>query len=285
MRHLLTPLLGLFAFSLHAADLSQARQLMVARRVPEARPLLEAAVKEEPSNVDALLMLGQCQMDMQELVASVETLAKAAELAPKRTDVLVSYGGVCLQQAAVARSLGLTKKGRAALEGALEIDPALIDARQILISYYSNAPWFAGGDMDKAYSHAKALRTTAPDQGLIAMLNLKSKDKKYNEVFALCDEELAKNPDNYAILYEFGRAASLSGERKEEGIAALQKCTTLTQPPHAPSKGGAYYRMGLIYQKIKKTDEARKCFDEALKADPTNQALGEQVKKARASLG
>jgi len=281
MRHLLTPLLGLFAFSLHAADLSQARQLMMARRVPEARPLLETAVKEEPTNVDALLLLGQCQMDMQDLVASVETLAKAAELAPKRTDVLVSYGGVCLQQAAVARSLGLTKRGRAALESALEIDPALIDPRQILISYYSNAPWFAGGDMDKAYAHATALRKTAPDQGLIVMLNLKSKEKKFKEVFSLCDEELAKNPDNYSVLYEFGRAASLSGERREEAIAALQKCVTLTQPPHAPSKGGAYYRMGLIYQKSNKADEARKCFDEALKADPANQVLADQVKKAR----
>jgi tetratricopeptide (TPR) repeat protein len=285
MRHLLTPLLGLFAFSLHAADLSQARQLMMARRVPEARPLLEGAVKEEPSNVDALLMLGQCQMDMQDLVPAVETLAKAAELAPTRTDVLVSYGGVCLQQAAVARSLGLTKKGRAALESALEIDPALIDARQILISYYSNAPWFAGGDMDKAYAHAKALRTSAPDQGLIAMLNLKSKDKHYSEVFALCDEELARNPENYAVLYEFGRAVSLSGERRDEGIAALQKCVTLTQPPHAPGKGGAFYRMGLIYQKSNKPEEARRCFEEAMKVEPANQALMDQVKKAKAALG
>jgi tetratricopeptide (TPR) repeat protein len=271
----------LSALALNAADdLAQARSLIAAKRVPEARPLLEALVVASPGDVDALLLLGECQAKMQQPEASLATLEKAATLAPKRADVANAYGRLCLEQAGKERSLSLIKKGRSQLERALELDPKMVEPRLALITFFSAAPWFAGGSMDKAYAQVEALEKLDAKLALVMKVSLMNKEKKYEEALAVLDGYLKQNADDYTANYEFGRAVSQSGKRSPEGLAALRKCLTLTPPKGSPGHDGVHYRMGLIFQNTKDYSSARAELDEALKSDPKNR----QFIEARAKL-
>src|SRR5581483_9617014 len=53
-----------------------------------ARDLLEAAVRQQPENVDALYSLGFVYSSLKQTEAALRALAQAARLAPKRADVV-----------------------------------------------------------------------------------------------------------------------------------------------------------------------------------------------------
>jgi tetratricopeptide (TPR) repeat protein len=280
MKSSLPLLVSLLALQVSAADLSEARRLMNAKRVPEALPILEQAQAEAPENVELLLLLSRAQAETQQVPKALETLEKALKLAPARPDVLTAYGLANLAEAGKQRSLSLAKKGREALEKAIEAQPENTSARQALFTYYLNAPWIAGGSTDKARQQAEAINGYNPQIGLMLLVAVSNKDKKYEKSFALCDQALAKDAGDYFALYEFGRTATLSKTRLDEGLAALENCLGKTAPRDAAPHSMVYFRLGQIYAAKGDKDSARKQYEEGLKLDPSNK----QISRALAEL-
>lgn len=263
----------LLALSASGADLGEAKKLVEAKRVPEALPLLERARDEAPNDVEVLFLLGRCQAETQQGAKAVETLEKAVGLAPERPDVLTSYGLACLGEAGKQTSLSLAKKGRGALEKAVVLEPGNVMARRALFSYYLNAPWIAGGSEDKARQQAEALNRLDPQVGLMLLVALKNKAKKFDEALALCDEALKRNPEDYFALYELGRTASLSKKRLDEGLAALEKCLASPAPAEGAPHSMVHFRLGLIHAAKGDPETARRHYEEGLKEDPSNRQL------------
>ena len=89
-------------------------------------------------------------------------------------------------------------------------------------------------------------------------------------------------PDDYGILFEVGRGASLagSGAQVDAGIAALQKCLRLKPPPDAPGAAVVDYRLGTLWFKKGDLAAARAAYAAALKGDPAN----EPARRALAQL-
>lgn len=280
---LLAALLFLASLRLLALPVEDAKVLMDQKRAPEAIPLLQNWLASNPSDVTALLLLGNCQALQQEGNKAVETYEKALALAPDRVDLLCAYGGTCMLEAGKQTSVSLASRGRKALEKACFLDPKSLDAHEGLILFYSNAPWIAGGDMDKAFAHAKALRAAHPQRGLVQLIALYTKEKKFKEAFTLLDKVLTETPDDYLALYALGRLASVSGERLQDGLQALKRCLELEPPKAGPNHAGAHFRMGMILKKLGDQLAAEKCFDEALRLEGNNKLFADQVKKARQS--
>lgn len=273
-------LLSLLALSASGADLTEAKRLVDAKRVPEALPLLEKALETEPENVDLLLLLGRCQTETQQETKALATLEKAFKLAPERADVLSPYGLACLGEASRQKSISLARKGRDALDKAIALQPDNILARRTLFAYYLNAPWIAGGSTDKAREQAEAINRFDPNQGLMLLVALKNKDKKFDDAFALCTEALKRDPESYFALYELGRTAALSGARLDEGLAALRKCLEKPAPADGAPRSMVLFRLGMIL--VAKGDKAgaRLQYEEGLKLDPSNK----QIAKALSTL-
>jgi tetratricopeptide (TPR) repeat protein len=278
-------LLAFLTLSLSAADLTEARALIDSKRIPEAKPILEKIAAAEPGNADALLLLGRCLACMGRRDEAMPVLEKAAALQTSRADILAELGVVYLEEARLKNSLSLMRKGRWTIEKALEIDPGNMLAHEGLFGFFSNAPWLVGGSMDKAYRQALAIREHNPQRGLVLMVGLKNKEKKYAESFALCHEVLKQTPDDYTALYEIGLTASLSGERTDEALVSLEKCFRIIPPPGVPGHAGVHYRIGLILQAKGAKSKAAEHFAAGLALDPRNEQLLDAQARLKQACG
>ena len=231
-------------------ELKSAIALFDAKRVPEAREQLAALVAREPKNVRALWYLGQSELKMQRREDAAATLAKAAELAPKDHRILADYGSASLLRATELgvsfRAIGFARRGRNALEQAVQLAPDITGYREGLVQFYTRAPGFAGGDFDKAYAHIVEITKRDPERGAVIRANTLASEKRYDEALAACEAFLRDQPDNYLALYTLGRIASETGRELARGEAALRRCLQITPKIQEPDHAGAHYRLGMI---------------------------------------
>ncbi|MFA6962591.1 MAG: tetratricopeptide repeat protein [Opitutaceae bacterium] len=254
------------------APLDAAIALYNAHRAAEAIEPLKAIIAREPKNVSALWYLGRCLLKTQNREAAADTLAKAVALSPNDPKILADYGTANLLH---ATELGHTfgaifyaRRGRNALEQAVKLSPDTIAYREGLIQFYTRAPSFAGGDLDKAYVHIAEIAKRDPARGTVIKATTLCSEKRYDEALAACEDFLREQPDNYLGLYTLGRIASETGRDLAKGEQALRRCLQITPRTEEPDHAGAHYRLGLIYEKDHRPDEARTEFKAALALEP-----------------
>src|SRR5262249_26131969 len=161
---------------------------------------------------------------------------------------LADFGGASLELADRTRSPAAASRGRDALEKSLTLDPENLDAREGLYQFYMQAPWPLGSGR-KAEAHLAEIRKRDSDRALAIVATVKVNEKDFSGAFATCEDALAKNPNRYVALFQFGRTAALSGERLERGLELLQKCLTLEPPGStAPGRGAVWICIGDIHR-------------------------------------
>lgn len=282
----LLPVLLLALASLaRATDLDDAVALYKEKKYPEARVALEKITAAEPQNASAAYHLGLTLLRRnapKSLDEAVPWLEKAATLEPKNTLYLFDCGGAMLQLARKNTSLSAASKARELLEKAVVLKPDYTDAREALYQYYSQAPFFAGGSNAKAKVHLEAIRQYDPDRATVLTIIAKANAKDFAAAFKICDEVLAKDPDNYTAHYQYGRTAAVSDLNLANGLVHLQKCLTLT-PPNAssPPHTHVWNRIGNLHEKLKHPAEARTAYETALKLDPGNKQASDALAKLK----
>jgi tetratricopeptide (TPR) repeat protein len=259
-----------------AADVSggvgfdAALSLFKARRYPEARVAFEQIVAVEPNNAAALHYLGRTILARNDNAAFEEGLvwlAKAVKLEPDNSVYLGIYGGASLQFAARTNSVSAAMRGRDAMEKALAIDPDYMEAREGLFQFYQRAPWPIGSSA-KAAAQLAEIRKRNPDLATVLDVVSKTNAKDFSAAFKLCDQVLAKNPDDYSALYHYGRTASISGQNLERGLSCLKRCLELVPPtPASPSHSNAWQRIGNLLEQLQRAPEARAAYETALQLD------------------
>jgi tetratricopeptide (TPR) repeat protein len=263
-----------------ASDLDHAISLFETKRYPEAREILEKIVAADPRNAKACHYLGRtiiARNDTPAFEEGVKWLAKAVELEPDNAIYLGIYGGTSLQLAGRTNSLSAATKGREAMEKALALDPNYLEAREGLFQFYQRAPWPIGSSA-KAEVQLEEIRKRDPDLATVLGVGSKTRAKDFPAAFRLCDEVLAKNPDNYAALYQYGRTASICGQNLERGLARLQKCLGIEPPtPASPSHSNVWQRIGSIQEQLHHLDDARQAYETALRLDPSNVAASAAI--------
>ncbi len=264
-----------------AAPLDDAIALFRAKRYPEARAVLEKITAAEPKNAAAAYYLGMTirrRADSTSIDEAVPWLAKAVELEPNNATYLADFGGSSMELAGKKASLSAATRGRDAMIRAIELGPENLKAREGLMQFYVQAPWPLGSTT-KALAQAEEIRKRDPARGLIALITVKTADKKYAEALALCEEALKTAPDDYSALYQIGRLASMTGEKLDRGLVVLRRCLELTPPPNQPGPTGAYYRIGVIQEKKGDKPAARAAYESALKLDPAFKPAVEALAK------
>jgi tetratricopeptide (TPR) repeat protein len=251
-----------------------AMRLAHTNHAAEARAALQSLVDREPNNAGAWHALGLVLREANDTAGfeqAADCLKKAVDLDPHNETYLADYGGTSMELAGRTRSISAATNGRSAMEKAVEMNPDDLDAREGLFQYYNQAPFFVGGSSAKAAHELEEIRKRDPDRATVLEVITKTAAKDFDAAFEICDRALAKNPDNYAALYQYGRAASLSGRNLERGLACLQRCLTLEPPTVAsPRHTHAWYRLGDIQLKLAHGAEAKAAFEESLKLDSGN---------------
>jgi tetratricopeptide (TPR) repeat protein len=287
---------------------------MDSREYNEAKAILQPL---GVTDATAAFYLGQIAMEQNEPPQAVDWFEKAVAMNPRNSvyyDWLGRAYGVQAQHASKFKQPFLAGKTKSAWEKAVALDPNNLDAREDIILYYLQAPGFMGGSKDKARLMAQEIQKRNAYRGAVAWVRIcgdaKDKpcmerelnllvnsypdsavgysslasyyvsEKQYDKAFAVIDGRLKAKPGDPAMLYAYGRTASVTGMNLERGEQALKEY--MASPiPTGPSIAHAHYRLGLIEEKKGAKDLARREYQAALRLDPGQQ----EASKALAALG
>lgn len=260
--------------------IEQARTSFEQRKYDRVKAVLTSIDKEDPAFADAQYYLGRVAYEEKEYEEAADLFNEAIDTNDKVADYHHWLGNAYRNRALISNPFTgamLAPKIRKAWENAAALDARNMDARISLIGYYTQAPGFMGGSMDKAKEVANQLIKLNPAIGHREMGEIFMLEKNYEKAIILFEESLKENPEDYLTIYQFGKASALSGQRLDRGEECLKKYLTHTPQTDEPSHAGANMRLAQIKEKMGNKAEAKRLYEIALRAD-------DSLKEAREGL-
>jgi len=188
----------------------EARAHFMAQRYPESRAAFEALdATAEPDNPRIHYYLGRIAMKRSDDAAAITHFARATQLDSANSGYFAELGGayaLALDKAALLNKPALAKKVRAALEHAIELDPANLDAREGLV------PSFLGGGFKKAIAQAEEIRTHDLVRGTGVLADLYRRANDTARAAEVYETLLREHPDNAYAHYALGQFAEAAGD-------------------------------------------------------------------------
>jgi len=151
---------------MNAQDLRRMFEAGEYRKVQEAS---EAALAATPRDPDLHYWLARSSYELGIYDTAVRAAEEACRLDPQKSDFQMWLGRAYGRKAEIESSFFLARKTKRALETAVKLDPANVEARRNLVEYYAEAPWFLGGGKDKARQQVEAVTALDPLQGKLAL--------------------------------------------------------------------------------------------------------------------
>jgi tetratricopeptide (TPR) repeat protein len=274
------------------------------------RPLADTSAR-------AATLLGRIAWQSANYKDAARWLDAAIALDPRHVDAYVWRGRTYVQEIETTNFLrkgAVAGHARSMFEKAVEIDPSSFEAREARTEYLMNAPGIAGGSIDKARAEANAAKRVSPVRGALlvgrveekagntaaaeaeyralttsfpdssgaweALTTLYQSQSRWDDAFRVIDDRLRANPNDYGMLYQLGRAASLSGQRLEAGEEALRRYLGRDNARKA-FDGTVHYRLATIRERRGDVQGARSEYELAVALDPRNVAAKRALEKLR----
>jgi tetratricopeptide (TPR) repeat protein len=274
------------------------------------RPLADTSAR-------AATLLGRIAWQSANYKDAARWLDAAIALDPRHVDAYVWRGRTYVQEIETTNFLrkgAVAGRARSMFEKAVEIDPSSFEAREARTEYLMNAPGIAGGSIDKARTEANAAKRVSPVRGALlvgrveekagntaaaeaeyralttsfpdssgaweALTTLYQSQSRWDDAFRVIDDRLRANPNDYGMLYQLGRAASLSGQRLEAGEEALRRYLGRDNARKA-FDGTVHYRLATIRERRGDVQGARSEYELAVALDPRNVAAKRALDKLR----
>jgi tetratricopeptide (TPR) repeat protein len=242
---------------------------------------------------------------------AVEAADRLIALAPGVSTWQLVFGQAYLSHAREhpsLRAISRVRRGRAAVERAIALDPDNLDARYTLLLFLIQAPGVAGGSREQAAEQATEIARRDPARGLRARLELAATEKDpapaVSELVGealpvvavgadsggqllgallaaagnLRDRELretltarlyAARPDDPVAAYHRARLWVIEGERLAEAERLLLEY--LAGPERragAASRAGAHWRLAQLYRRQERDEHAEEQYRLAAALDP-----------------
>lgn len=295
--------------------LDQAKNLFESRKYTEAKKILEAVDDDNKEYAEAQYYLGRIAYYEDKYEDALDYFEEAVEENDKVADYhnwLGNTYGTIAKDANPLRQGMLAPKMKSAWESAIALDAKNIEARKSLIEYYTQAPGFMGGSYEKAHEVAKQIKRLDLAEGHLAagriyareekfaeaekefvamtkanpdyangLANFYVNQKQYDKAFVVYEELQKKNPTSMTTIYQLGRVSAISGQRLDKGEECLKKYLAYQPNRNEPSHAGAHMRLGNIYEKKGKKQEAKKAYETSLKLDPTMKEAKEGLERVK----
>ena len=211
----------------------------------------QSVLREQPRHIAALSNLGVIYSRTNRADKAIAVYRRALEVSPNDKAILLNLGLVYLKQEAHSRALPYFAR-------VVAIDPQHLQARQLLAVCRAYA-----GQMAPAIHDLEALRAAAPrDEGILFLLGfayLKNHDaEKAKAIFQLMFEAAGAERAQFLL----GKAyyeATLFPQAEESFFEVLRL------DPRFP---GVHLELGKVYISLRRTDEAIRELELALKENP-----------------
>jgi tetratricopeptide (TPR) repeat protein len=148
------------------------------------------SAQSEPAAFTARAVAAMAAGDFHAAVAAADS-ALARE--PESAAVQLVLGQAYLSHARANPGLGAigkVKKGRAAVERAIALDPNNLDARATLLQFLLQAPGIVGGSRDAAREQALEIERRDRERGLLARLNVATVGGRKEEILDVYEDAL-----------------------------------------------------------------------------------------------
>ena len=182
MKHIL---FLLFPFLLCAqSSFDKAQKLFDDGKHEQSKPIFEALLKANPSNLKIIENLGDIAGNSKSWVEAVAYYKKLKDLKPSEADYYYKYGGATGMLALEVnrfRALGMIDEIRESFEKAIKLDPKHIDARWALIEYYMQLPRIIGGSEAKAILYSNELMKISAVDGYMSRGRIDEYYKRYKK--------------------------------------------------------------------------------------------------------
>ncbi len=283
--------------------LDQGKVLYESKKLDQARKIFQSIDDDDRQYSQAQYYLGRIAFDQKNWDDAEDFLEEAIDADGKVADFHLWLGhtlGNMIGDANMLRKTMIAPKLRDAYARAVELKPDLVDAHWGLMMFCMEAPSVMGGGLDKAKAEAQVIAKYSEADGHRAMgviynkeqkfsdaekeftlawkanpkytgplLNFYANRKEYVKAMEFIDPLLKSEPENYLLIYQFGKLSALSGQQLDRGLEYLNKYLSYTPKTNEPSHAGAQMRLGQIYEKKGNKGEAKKRYELALKTDPT----------------
>jgi len=170
------------------------RALLDADKEGAALAFARSAVQGSPEQADSHCALALAQIRADEHEESVESSERCVKLDSGVSDYYYILGDAYMELAGAKGGLGAltpAKKGKAAVEKAIKLDPDNVQARLQLYFYHLQAPTIAGGSKKEARRQAEEIGKRNPAMGVWARYRLRAEKAKDDERAEFFEEALA----------------------------------------------------------------------------------------------
>jgi tetratricopeptide (TPR) repeat protein len=276
----------------------------------EALAYARGLTRTSPNEATSQAALAVAAMAVQDYELAVKAADRMLKRAPDVSAHQLILGQAYLSHARASPGFGAiskVKRGRAAVERAIELDPDNLDARYTLMQFLLQAPGFAGGSREGARRQAEEIERRDRVLGTRARLEIAIKtgeDSALREVFEravpivaalpdtspepigalmaaagnLDDERLreeltamiyAASPAHPVAAYHRARLWIIEGERLAEAERLL--LAYLARPERrggSASRAGAHWRLAQLYDRLDREERAKEQYQLAARLDP-----------------
>ena len=214
--------------------------------------LYRKALKREPSNIDALFLLGRAHCQQGELDAGAELFRKIVKLRPQHAPAHTLLGRVMAQT-------GHPREAIPCYDRALTADPgfamALVNKADALVAL--------GRDAEAVGNFERAIKL-APDIAELhfGLANAMQRLGRFEDAVSHYQRAIALKTDLPGIHADLARALGALG-RWQEALPNVQQAVRL-----APNAANAHHAMGFTLWNLEHDQEALASFDKALALDP-----------------
>jgi len=294
--------------------------LYAAGQYRQATDALQALAQRNPSDAVIQYWLGRNLFEIGDSGQAISSFERAVALDADRSEYHDWLGRACGRKADesshsnMALALSMARRTHHEFETAVQLDTTNIHAQRDLIEFMANAPGNLGGGENHALDQIHALSAVDPLEGMLALADLYTVRKKFEEASEEYQKILESAPnriDAYLEAADFYRDRG-DAEHAEQAVEAASKVDpsdrrlsyyrgvalvlenkdlaaaekdlrnyidTVPDNSEIPAHSSAYEWLGKLYEKAGKTDSAAGEFRAGLALDPRNKVLREELTK------
>jgi len=223
-----------------------------AGRIAEAEAAYRQILASDPTNFDALHLLGVAAYQLGRHDEAWERISQALALSPTDAPAQNNLGNVL-------RAQGRLDEARACFRKAVTLQPNYADAHISLGALYSKQ-----GKPEEAIACYRKARSLAPNSPavLLSLGNILVDSGKHDEAIQCYRQALAIKPDSFKARFNLGNVLAQRGEL-DEAVLCYRNAIALKPDFHA-----AHSNLGNVLNDQGRPGEAAACYEKAIALKP-----------------